>query len=40
MLKKTAMAVGLETNTAQPSLEKLIEVIGGELPAVCSAMRR
>jgi hypothetical protein len=34
MLKTITMAVGLETDTAQVSLERFIEVIRGDLPAV------
>jgi hypothetical protein len=34
ILKKITMVVGLETDTAQRSLERFIEVIGGDFPAV------
>jgi hypothetical protein len=34
MLKEIPIVVGLETDTAQLSLERFIEVIGGDLPAV------
>jgi hypothetical protein len=34
MLKKITMVVGLETDTAQLSLQRLIEVIESDLPAI------
>jgi hypothetical protein len=33
-LKRITIAAGLKTDTAELNLEKLIEVIGGDLPAV------
>jgi hypothetical protein len=34
LLKKIIMTLGLKTDTAELNLEKLIEVIGSDLPAV------
>jgi hypothetical protein len=34
LLKKITMTLGLKTDTAQLNLEKLIEMIGSDLPAV------
>jgi hypothetical protein len=34
MLKTIIMVVGLKTDTAQLNLERFIEVVGGDLPAI------